>query len=157
MWGREEAFLCQPRPDALKARMTLRTVWSSHPRLDAIRDSRSPLAPSNQIWQRRRTKPSDERRPPYNCYPPSTENGRTNIGEVITRVLSKHEDLIRICTSCQIFSTPIRSAQPSPLPSAPAHPMKEIADSEGLSTPTDEAEGPRCPAASRRTGSWPIR
>jgi hypothetical protein len=62
-WGREEPSCSTANPVALKSLMTLRTVWSSQPSWWPIAGARSPRELASKIWQRRKTKASDERNP----------------------------------------------------------------------------------------------
>ena len=74
----------------LKAWMALRTVWSLHPRARAIRGARSPLALASRIWQRRRTKASEERRSSSRALRSSSSSGRTKMDSLIVLRLASH-------------------------------------------------------------------
>src|ERR687892_37510 len=84
VWGREEPWLRATRPARLKAQIALRTVWASQPRWWAIWGASSPLALARRIWQRRRTRPSDECKPASNCWRSASVMGRTKMGLFIT-------------------------------------------------------------------------
>ena len=83
VWGRREPGFRASTPRSSKARITLRTVWSSQPRNSAIAGAVSPRALANTIWQRRTVKLSDERRPAFNCSRSSDVSSRTKIGFLI--------------------------------------------------------------------------
>src|SRR5829696_3343625 len=78
--GREEPAWRAPRPFSLKAWMAFLTVWEPHPRFSAIRGGRSRRALARRIWQRRRTKASEERNPASRASRSSFESVRTKIG-----------------------------------------------------------------------------
>src|SRR5215212_1996898 len=78
--GREEPAWRAPRPFSLKAWMAFLTVWEPHPRFSAIRGGRSRRALARRIWQRRRTKASEERNPASRASLSSFESVRTKIG-----------------------------------------------------------------------------
>src|SRR6266487_3783195 len=79
-WGREEPSCSTARPEALKPWMTLRTVWSSHPSCWAMVIARSPRALASKIWQRRKTKASDERNLAWICCCSFSVTGRIKMG-----------------------------------------------------------------------------
>src|SRR5215203_3462245 len=89
--GREEPLLSassmSPSP---KAWMALRTVWSLQPKGRAIREARSPLALASRIWQRRRTKASEERRPSSRAIRSSSSSGRTKMDSLMVLRLAPH-------------------------------------------------------------------
>src|SRR5215207_351871 len=78
--GREEPAWRAPRTRSLKSWMALRTVCEPHPRFSAMRGARSPRALAKRIWQRRRTKVSEERNPLSRALRSSSESVRTKIG-----------------------------------------------------------------------------
>jgi hypothetical protein len=82
-WGREEPSCSTSNPVALKSLMTLRTVWSSQPSWKAIAGARSPRELASKIWQRRKTKASDERNPFWTWWCSSWVSGRIKMGFLI--------------------------------------------------------------------------
>ena len=80
VWGRRDPCSRAATPRSSKARIALRTVWSSQPRNRAIAGALSPRALANKIWQRRTLKLSDERRPAFNCLRSSDVSSRTKTG-----------------------------------------------------------------------------
>src|SRR5919106_1664703 len=83
VWGREDPLLRLSKPARLNARMALRAVCSSQPRWWAIWGARSPRALASRIWQRRRTKASDERQPASRCWRSASVTRRTKIGGIM--------------------------------------------------------------------------
>ena len=97
VWGREEPWLRATRPAWWKAQIALRTVWESQPKWWAIWGASSPLALARRIWQRRRTKASDERKPASKCWRSASVKGGTNIGLFIPhRVTHNGRPLLRL-------------------------------------------------------------
>lgn len=81
--GRRDCCSSAFRPSALKALITSRTVWSLHPKFLAIRMACWPRALASRIWQRRKTKASDERKPASNCLRSSSVKVLTYNGDVL--------------------------------------------------------------------------
>ena len=79
-WGRFERRCKTPSPDWLNAWMISRTVWSSQPTWRAIAGACSPRALANMTWQRRTTKPSEDRVPRFNVCCSVVLKARTKIG-----------------------------------------------------------------------------
>src|SRR5829696_2241813 len=88
--GRDEPASRASRPRALKAWMALRTVWEPHPRFSAIRGGCSPLELAKRIWQRLRTKASEERSPASSRLRSSFESVRTKIGGFMSITVTHH-------------------------------------------------------------------
>src|SRR5918995_2008652 len=88
--GREEPAWRAPRPLSLKAWMALRTVWEPHPRFSAIRGGRSRRALAKRIWQRLRTKASEERNPASRASRSSFASVRTKIGGFMSATVTHH-------------------------------------------------------------------
>lgn len=86
-WGREEPACSTAKPLVLKPLMTLRTVWSSQPSCLAMAVARSWRADASKIWQHRRTKASDERRPALSCCCSFSLNGRTKMGALMVLLI----------------------------------------------------------------------
>src|SRR5215208_336496 len=78
--GREEPGVRDFRPLSLNSWMALRTVCSPHPRFSATRGAISPRALARSIWQRRRTKALEDRRPSSSALRSCVESLRTKIG-----------------------------------------------------------------------------
>src|SRR5215213_279726 len=88
--GREEPGVKAPRPRSLKSWMALRAVWEPHPRFSAIRGGRSPRALARRIWQRLRTKASEERNPASEASRSFFESVRTKIGGFMGTTVTHH-------------------------------------------------------------------
>src|SRR5215204_2908837 len=88
--GRDEPALRASRPRALKSWMVLRTVWEPHPRFSAIRGGCSPFELAKRIWQRLRTKASEERSPASSRLRSSFESVRTKIGGFMDTTVTHH-------------------------------------------------------------------
>src|SRR5215210_1172888 len=88
--GREEPGVKAPRPRSLKSWMALRAVWEPHPRFSAIRGARSTRALARRIWQRRRTKASEERNPASRALRSFFESVRTKIGVFMGTTVTHH-------------------------------------------------------------------
>src|ERR687895_2055239 len=88
--GREEPALRAPRPRSWKSWMALRTVCCPHPRLLAMRGECSPRELARRIWQRRRTKASEERNPASSSWRSSFESVRTNMGGFMGTTVTHH-------------------------------------------------------------------
>src|ERR671910_2437528 len=88
--GREEPAWRASRPRSLKSWMALRTVWEPHPRFSAIRGARSRRALARRIWQRLRTKASEERNPASSSWRSSFESVRTNMGGFMGTTVTHH-------------------------------------------------------------------
>src|SRR5215207_43502 len=88
--GREEPALRAPRPRSSKSWMALRTVCCPHPRLLAMRGECSPRELARRIWQRRRTKASEERNPASSSWRSSFESVRTKIGGFMDTTVTHH-------------------------------------------------------------------
>lgn len=78
-WGQLDPACRAISPYWLKAWMAWRTVCSSHDRACAMWGTASPRAEANRIWQRRRTKASEERNPALSDRCTSFVRGRTKI------------------------------------------------------------------------------
>jgi hypothetical protein len=83
VWAREGPLLRQAKPVRLNALMALRTVWWWQPRWWAMCGAGSLGALARRIWQRRRTKASDERQPTPKCWRSASVKGRTKIGGIM--------------------------------------------------------------------------
>ena len=70
-------------PSCSKRFTTLRTVWSLHPSISAIRGTHAPRSLASRIWQRRTTNASAERSPSSSRPRSSSVSSRTNIGDLI--------------------------------------------------------------------------
>jgi hypothetical protein len=79
-FGVEEPAMRASKPFSLKARMAFLTVCEAHPRLWAILGDELPRALASSIWQRRRTKVSLERSPPWRHSRSFSDYFRTKIG-----------------------------------------------------------------------------
>src|SRR5919112_560304 len=88
--GREEPASRASRPRSLKAWMALRTVWEPHPRFSAIRGGCSLRALAKRIWQRLRTKASEERNPASSSWRSFFESVRTKIGGFMNTTVTHH-------------------------------------------------------------------
>src|SRR5829696_5245328 len=88
--GREEPCFRASRPFSLKAWMALRTVCWPQRRFSAIRGERSPFELAKRIWQRRRTKASEERNPASKALRSSFESVRTKIGGFMSITVTHH-------------------------------------------------------------------
>src|ERR671910_2231617 len=88
--GREEPAWRALSPLSLKAWMALRTVWEPHPRFSAIRDGRSRRELAKRIWQRLRTKASEERNPASRASRSFFESVRTKIGGFMSATVAHH-------------------------------------------------------------------
>src|SRR3712207_9481272 len=69
-----------PRSTLFPYTTLFRSVWEPHPRFSAIRGGCSPRALASSIWQRLRTKESEERNPASRASRSSFESVRTKIG-----------------------------------------------------------------------------
>src|SRR5215203_1248443 len=78
--GREEPGVRDFKPLSLNSWVALRTVCSPHPRFSAMRGAISPRALAKSIWQRRRTKALEDRRPSSSALRSCVESLRTKIG-----------------------------------------------------------------------------
>ena len=85
--GRRELGLSASKPRRLKALITSRTVSSEQPTLWAIAMACSPRSLARIIWQRRSSKPSDERKPAFNRSRSLSVRERTKIGFSMLSVL----------------------------------------------------------------------
>src|SRR5579864_9168 len=83
VWGTEEPGVKAATPVRLNAWIALRTVCASQLRARAIAGTRSPRALARTIWQRRRTKASDERKPSSKAWRSASVSGRTKMGGLI--------------------------------------------------------------------------
>src|SRR5215216_808385 len=88
--GREEPAWRASRPRSLKEWMALRTVWEPHPRFSAIRGGCSLRALAKRIWQRLRTKASEERNPASSSWRSFFESVRTKIGGFMSTTVTHH-------------------------------------------------------------------
>src|SRR5215203_2489688 len=86
--GREEPAIRASKPFSLKSWMAFLTVCDPQRKFSAIRGGRSPRALARRIWQRRRTKASEERSPASNALRSSFESVRTKIGGFMTTTVS---------------------------------------------------------------------
>src|ERR1700730_5562838 len=86
-WGRDEPSCSTANPVVVKPLITLRTVWSSQPSCLAIAGARSPRADASKIWQRRKTKASDERNPLWSCCRSSSVSGRIKMGVLMPSIV----------------------------------------------------------------------
>src|SRR5829696_6685795 len=88
--GREEPATRAASAFSLKSWMALRTVWEPHPRFSAIRGGCSLRALAKRIWQRLRTKASEERNPPSSSWRSCFESVRRKIGGFISTTVTHH-------------------------------------------------------------------
>ena len=77
-------------PFSLKSWMALRAVWEPHPRFSAMRGARSPRALAKRIWQRLRTKASEERNPASRASRSFFEGVRTKMGGFMGTTVTHH-------------------------------------------------------------------
>src|SRR5215204_4413335 len=88
--GREEPATRAASAFSLKSWMALRTLWEPHPRFSAIRGGCSLRALAKRIWQRLRTKASEERNPLSRASRSSFESVRTKIGGFMSTTVTHH-------------------------------------------------------------------
>jgi len=83
VFGRRDPISSADTPRLLKSTMALRTVWSSQPRISAIRGALSPRALDRMIWLLLTVNGLDDRNPWVSFLRSSSVNSRTKFGFLI--------------------------------------------------------------------------